>query len=49
MTQEVQKEAEGLAATAQETSASVQEIGAAIHEVTALSGKLKAEMEAYIV
>jgi methyl-accepting chemotaxis protein len=49
MTQEVQREAEGLAATAQETSASVQEIGAAIHEVTRLSGRLKSEMEAYIV
>ena len=49
MTQEVQREAEGLAAIAQETSASVQEIGAAIHEVTVLSDKLKAEMEAYVV
>ena len=43
MTQEVQREAEGLAAIAQETSASVQEIGAAIHEVTGLSGKLKSK------
>lgn len=49
MTQEVQREAEGLAATAQETSASVQEIGAAIHEVTGLSGRLKSELEAYMV
>jgi methyl-accepting chemotaxis protein len=49
MTQEVQREAEGLAAIAQETSASVQEIGAAIHEVTGLSSRLKSEMEAYIV
>ena len=46
---EVQKEAEGLAAIAQETSASVQEIGAAIHEVTELSSKLKSEMEKYSV
>ena len=49
MTQEVQRESESLAAIAQETSASVQEIGAAIHEVTELSGKLKAEMEVYVV
>ena len=49
MTQEVQREAEGLAAIAQETSASVQEIGAAIHEVTGLSSRLKLKMEAYIV
>jgi methyl-accepting chemotaxis protein len=49
MTKEVQKEAESLAAIAQETSASVQEIGAAIHEVTGLSSKLKTEMEVYLV
>ncbi len=49
MTQEVQKEAESLAAIAEETSASVQEIGAAIHEVTDLTSKLKSEMEVYMV
>jgi methyl-accepting chemotaxis protein len=49
MTREVQKEAEGLAAIAEEASASVQEIGAAIHEMTDLSTKLKSEMEVFMV
>ena len=49
MTREVQKEAEGLAAIAEEASASVQEIGAAIHEMTDLSTKLKSEMEVFVV
>ncbi|RPJ79589.1 MAG: methyl-accepting chemotaxis protein, partial [Alphaproteobacteria bacterium] len=49
MTREAQKEAEVLAAIAEETSASVQEIGAAIHEVTELSSRLKSEMEVYAI
>jgi methyl-accepting chemotaxis protein len=49
MTKGVQKESEGLAAIAEETSASTQEIGAAIHEVTELSTRLRSDMEKYRV
>ncbi|WOF16619.1 PAS domain S-box protein [Methanoplanus sp. FWC-SCC4] len=44
MTKEVQNEAEGLAALAEESSASVEEIGSAIHEVNELSNNLKTVM-----
>ena len=47
MTEEVQREAEGLAAVSEETSASIQEIGASIHEIANLSNKLKSEMEVF--
>ena len=49
MTEEVQREAEGLAAVSEETSASIQEIGASIHEIANLSNKLKSEMEVFQV
>jgi len=49
MTEEVQREAESLAAVSEETSASIQEIGASIHEIANLSNKLKSEMEVFQV
>ena len=49
MTEEVQREAEGLAAISEETSASIQEIGASIHDIANLSKKLESEMEGFVV